>query len=248
MQVWCVQISFCHVKSFYKNDNTLNQVLLPKASHISICYQGKRKGRNALIQLQESWQLLAFGWSQKKYVRVRHHPPLPPSFLEREVSPESVSPSKILNVEGYIPWNNSIILQSDIISNMLEEEPVTFWVVVVLMMMMIDKHNSCKIHQQPRQLLSHSLFGGELTLKWWWWWRSWRWRWWLCWSWWSSRLSHSLVFILATWKAQQWHQDSVKESEVWILSFWLVWSHIACSDYDTGCCVNHHDVDCEAWP
>ena len=116
----------------------------------------------------------------------------------------------------------------------------------MMMMMMIDKHNSCKIHQQPRQLLSHSLFGGELTLKWWWWWRSWRWGWWRCWSWWSSQWSHSLVLILATWKAQQWHQDSVNESEVWILSFWLVWSHIACSDYD-GCCVNHHNVDFEAW-
>ena len=86
---------------FTKKDNTLNQALLSKAPHISIFYQGKSKVRNALIQLQISWQLLAFRWSQKKYVRVRHHPP--PSFLEREVSPESVSPRKIVNGEGYIP-------------------------------------------------------------------------------------------------------------------------------------------------
>ena len=84
-----------------KKDNTLNQALLSKAPHISICYQGKSKVRKALIQLQISCQLLAFGYLQEKNVRVRNHPH--PSFLEREVSPESVSPGKIVNWEGYIP-------------------------------------------------------------------------------------------------------------------------------------------------
>ena len=42
---------------FTKKDNTLNQALLSKASHISICYQGESKVRNALIQLQLSWLL-----------------------------------------------------------------------------------------------------------------------------------------------------------------------------------------------
>ena len=122
---------------FTKKDNTLNQALLSKAPHISICYQGKSKVRKALIQLQISWQLLAFGYLQEKNVRVRNHPH--PSFLEREVSPESVSPSKIVNWDGNIShlWNNSIILQSDIIFNMLDKDSVTFWMVVSLMMMMM---------------------------------------------------------------------------------------------------------------
>ena len=64
---------------FTKKDNTLNQALLSKAPHISICYQGKSKVRKALIQLQIPWQLLAFRYLQdEKNVRVRHHPPLIP--------------------------------------------------------------------------------------------------------------------------------------------------------------------------
>ena len=70
-----------------------------------LIFQSVIRGKARLGRLWSSYKYPDNFWLldtyRKKNVRVRNHPH--PSFLEREVSPESVSPSKIVNWEGYIP-------------------------------------------------------------------------------------------------------------------------------------------------